>query len=908
MASDHLPMRAEGSIAAPLGGAIGEDPIEDPTEKTEGEKALRAEILALRKEVKDLARLHEVGWRLREAESLREGLDEILAATMDLLGADMGAVQVIDAAGKQLDVAAQRGFDPECLQSVRAVGIDADTACARAVREGEPVVIEDIDLDPSFAPHRSMARGAGYRAVLSAPLFGPRGALQGTISTYFRSPHRPSDTDLQRFGLYRRRTADFIERTRFNEALRESNAKLAAESRAIAKFHEFGLKVVQAQDLQQALEIMVAGTLEMLGADKCIIRLLDSKEKSLRIAAQQGFNRAFIEQAWEVAVADDTPYGKTLRTGLPIVIEDTEADAAYAPFRDLAREADYRAIVSTPLVGRYGKLQGVMSLYFRSPHRPSDSDLQRLEFYRRRGGDFIERFKAEDALRESNARLAAEAKAFARFYEASLRLSEGKTLQEGLDATLTGAIDVLGADMGAVQLLDRGSNLLRIVAHYGLNQEFLDFFREFSPGQDGAFARSLRSGKLVVIDDTERDGSAEFRSIRRAAGYRALVAAPLVDSGGTHLGMLSAYFRMPHRPSDSEMHWLELYRRRVADFIQRIRAQEAQRESEERLRLAVTVSRMGTFDCDLITGTFVWSDECYRMLGYQVGEVEPSQSEWMARVHPDDRKAAEAAETAAKLEHTEFISEYRIVRRDGGVRWIRAHGRFFYDGDKPVRMIGLKQDITEPRQQIEVQRVLVAELQHRTRNLMAVVQSIAHSTLDTADSLADFEGRFNRRLDALSRVQSLLSRADSEPITLRALLLMEFEALGLDAGGDKILIGGPEARLRKSVVEMVALAIHELLTNSIKHGALAGDSGGLSVIWRIEGGPTDQRLVLDWAERGIACLAPTGDANYNGYGRTLIEEALPYSLSAETTFELGAEGLRCRISLPLSPHHSDAVA
>ena len=81
----------------------------------------------------------------------------------------------------------------------------------------------------------------------------------------------------------------------------------------------------------------------------------------------------------------------------------------------------------------------------------------------------------------------------------------------------------------------------------------------------------------------------------------------------------------------------------------------------------------------------------YRILGYQVGEVEPSHAAWAARVHPDDREAAEAVQATAKLEHKEFISEYRIIRRDdGSVRWVLARGLFLYDADKPVRMIGLK--------------------------------------------------------------------------------------------------------------------------------------------------------------------------------------------------------------------------
>ena len=213
-------------------------------------------------------------------------------------------------------------------------------------------------------------------------------------------------------------------------------------------------------------------------------------------------------------------------------------------------------------------------------------------------------------------------------------------------------------------------------------------------------------------------------------------------------------------------------------------------------------------------------------------------------------------------------------------------------------------------QHIETQRVLVAELQHRTRNLMAVVQSIAHQTLENVESLADFEDRFNHRLEALSRVQSLLSRVDHGPITLGALVTMELDVLGSDAFGDRIRFGGPEAPLRKSAVEMLALAIHELLTNAIKHGALASNAGRLSITWQLERKPPGSRLVLQWLEHGIVSTPSSpSEARRSGYGRTLIEEGLPYSLGAETTFEFGADELRCVISLPLMPDHAaDAVS
>jgi PAS domain S-box-containing protein len=183
-----------------------------------------------------------------------------------------------------------------------------------------------------------------------------------------------------------------------------------------------------------------------------------------------------------------------------------------------------------------------------------------------------------------------------------------------------------------------------------------------------------------------------------------------------------------------------LYQHQAANFIERCmnektlrESEERFRESEERLRLAVEASRMAMWDWDMRTGKITWNDEQYHMLGYRVGEVEPDYAAWATRVHPDDRAAAEAELASALREHKKYLNEYRILRPDGSVQWSVARGEFYYDDTgQPIRMLGLAEDVTEARQQAERQRVLVAELQHRTRNLMAVVQSVAHQTMETA--------------------------------------------------------------------------------------------------------------------------------------------------------------------------------
>ena len=523
--------------------------------------------------------------------------------------------------------------------------------------------------------------------------------------------------------------------------------------------------------------------------------------------------------------------------------------------------------------------------------------------------DVTARVEAEEAVRESNAKLAAETKALARLYEAGSRLWQTQDLHQGLDEMLAATIELLGADMGSVQLWEAERNVLLIAAQRGLRQEFLEFFREVSVTDESAAGRAMRTGETVVIEDVERDEPlAPFRPVIRAAGSRAIVSAPVLGHNGARLGVLAAHFRSPHRPSDSELQRLKLYQHQAANFIERCmnektlrESEERFRESEERLRLAVEASRMAMWDWDMRTGKITWNDQQYHMLGYRVGEVEPDYAAWATRVHPDDRAAAEAELASALREHKKYLNEYRILRPDGSVQWSVARGEFYYDDTgQPIRMLGLAEDVTETRQQAERQRVLVAELQHRTRNLMAVVQSVAHQTMETAKSLEDFANRFDRRLEALSRVQNLLSRNDTQPIAVGALVSMELEALGFADLGKKVAIAGPEVPLRKSAVQILSLAIHELATNALKYGALANEEGRLSATWRIEDTKPDRRLLLEWIERGIVGTPSATDAERRGYGRTLIEQALPYALSARTKFALSANTLQCVISLPVT--------
>src|ERR1700719_3039500 len=193
---------------------------------------------------------------------------------------------------------------------------------------------------------------------------------------------------------------DISEGKRAERALRESERLLAAEADALVKLNESSSRLWRSRTLQEGLEVMLAAVIELLGADKGNVQLLEGRGKDgvLRIAAQRGFQPDFLEHYREVSADDECACGRALRSGQRIIIEDVEAEAS---LRAPARAADYRSVVTTPLIGGDGKPLGMLSAHFRSVHRPGERELRRLDLYTLQASDFIQRCRMEQALRHN---------------------------------------------------------------------------------------------------------------------------------------------------------------------------------------------------------------------------------------------------------------------------------------------------------------------------------------------------------------------------------------------------------------------------------------------------------------------------------------------------------------------------
>ena len=182
------------------------------------------------------------------------------------------------------------------------------------------------------------------------------------------------------------------------------------------------------------------------------------------------------------------------------------------------------------------------------------------------------------------------------------------------------------------------------------------------------------------------------------------------------------------------------------------------------------------------------------------------------------------------------------------------------------------------------------ELEHRVRNVLAVSRSILARTLATATSVESARSHLSGRLDALARYQGRTVAMLGADFDLETMIWDELLAVA-SAGDPRIVVDGPSTEIAPQVAEVIGLALHELVTNSVKFGVLAGPSavGKLAIEWRVHSGEID----LHWSESGVPIVSSA--PLESGFGQDYIEHALPYQLGATTSFELVPGGMRCRM-------------
>jgi two-component sensor histidine kinase/two-component SAPR family response regulator len=348
--------------------------------------------------------------------------------------------------------------------------------------------------------------------------------------------------------------------------------------------------------------------------------------------------------------------------------------------------------------------------------------------------------------------------------------------------------------------------------------------------------------------------------------------------------------------------FIELYRKTRqletlnAELEQRVAARTAEleaqterlRQSEERRSIALSAGDMGSWEVDLTTGHIEWDEGPYRIFDVDPKTFQPTTERIEALIHPDDREKNSATAIVA-TGASRFQVEFRIVRPSGEVRWCYGAGIISRDAEgKPVRMNGVTVDVTDRKRAEERQLLLAREVDHRAKNMLAVVLSVLRLT--KAKTTADFISTVEGRIHALAATHNLLSSTRWQGANLRQIVDEEMAPYRADHR-ERVVSEGPAAMLLPATAQAVALALHELATNAAKYGALSTDTGKLRLAWSIG----EEALELEWTETGGPPAQPPSSL---GFGLSIVRSSIEAQFRGGVVYDWRPEGLRCRLLIP----------
>jgi two-component system CheB/CheR fusion protein len=347
----------------------------------------------------------------------------------------------------------------------------------------------------------------------------------------------------------------------------------------------------------------------------------------------------------------------------------------------------------------------------------------------------------------------------------------------------------------------------------------------------------------------------------------------------------------PQRDARGEVvHWFGS----LTDIQEQKLTMEALQQSELRFRsLVENVPQLVWRAVD--GGKWTWSSPQWSDYTGLTEEAS-RQRGWLRALHPDDRDAAKQAWAKAVAGEPLEI-EARIYHvREKRYRHFRTRATALTDAAGNIsEWFGTSTDVDDLLELQDRQATLLAELQHRVRNLLTLIRSVVRHSFVDGQSAEDYVQHLEGRLDALARTQVLLTRKTNAGIDLED--MVRDELVAQVASDDRMTVAGPRVVLAPKAAEILALALHELATNSLKYGALDRADATIAIAWSIARRGGVRWLNFSWHESGVPIVEAA--PRRFGFGTELITQRVPYELRGRGELSLEPGGLRCTIAFPL---------
>ena len=366
----------------------------DITERKQAEIAMAADL-------EDTQKLREVASLVFSAGDIQAVYEVIVDAAIAFMRADAGTVQILDETTHELVLLAGRGFDQDMVKHFYRVNAASATSCGIVLSKGERTFIHfDVPDVPDPDGSLKMHRDRGFRSAQSTPLISRSGKCIGMLSTHWHTHYQPNERDLRFLDLLARQTADVIERE-----LTEAHQQ--AELADTKLLQRISAALIEENDVHALFDKVLESAAAIMRSDFASVQTVDENEDALRMLAWRGFDQEF-GRIFELNRRDTrTSCSVARQTGQRVIVPDVETCAFIAgtPALEDHRRTGIRAVQSTPLISRNGKLVGMLSTHWRNPHQPSERDLRLFDILVRQAADLVERKQAENALRKSEERL-----------------------------------------------------------------------------------------------------------------------------------------------------------------------------------------------------------------------------------------------------------------------------------------------------------------------------------------------------------------------------------------------------------------------------------------------------------------------------------------------------------------------
>ena len=334
------------------------------------------------------------------------------------------------------------------------------------------------------------------------------------------------------------------------------------------------------------------------------------------------------------------------------------------------------------------------------------------------------------------------------------------------------------------------------------------------------------------------------------------------------------------------------------DVTMRFAAERLIADNEKRLRLALSVAGMAIIDIDLKNGLVSGLANGPAVLGLDAAAGEGAESalqRLLGLIHPDDRARIETSYKLATATPGPFSGEFRVIRGDGSTGWIETRGEVIAgSGGVPARLLGTNVDISQRKRADEHLQIVLRELTHRAKNLLAIIQAIATQTARRNTTVEDFITAFSRRIQGLGASHDLLVKRDWKGVLLDELVHAQLAPFG-GVDGIRIAASGPPVTLKADVLQSLGLALHELATNASKYGALSTPKGTVAIVWSMDGAGLDARFRMSWTERGGP---PVKKPGRQGFGHVIIESSLARVVNGGVRLDFERKGISWSVDAP----------